>query len=597
GTSTSTEQPELDDNIPAPPTEEEIAVMEGREQPSQPGTSTSTEQLEIDDNIPAPPTEEEIAVMEGRELQPQPGASTSTEQPALDENLSASPTEEISDFPTAEEILEFPTEDSPLILVEDDWAKLIRVPIKDGQTVHGEVSISENNCEILISGITEADASELPIIYGLEVDLFRTTSPMENHFFKYKNEEGAVLPVERVQILADEGRVAPVIHRVGQQVAFLSIGYVPTIGKVLSLGEQPDSLVRIAVPSSIMDDDLEMLPLNIFVRKDGEEQGMYKPIQYVYTDEINGDERVDVNESPQETKVVVGQKLSFSLPELSIEGRVEHIDTALGYPIVFAHVPVSPGQVESMTQQLQTSFQLRDYYVPIEWKGQLIKAPVVLRIGDKVIGGKIKIMRLVEDEYGYSTLVPEWATVTDWRPVSMNAERVKQNVRAAVGDAWAHPEQLQLGSTIELLDLLPFNLQAKSLQKLIKKQVVPQKQIEKIHTKIKDIIENTLLPKITEDKLEDKLEDTLDTIVRNHPIYDYSPYQIQNNEQYIIKQTVEVVYEVATEVVRKSIKELLQNEEFGHDLQTQIRTEMDPIIKEVSREASQYYHYKVDSNE
>ncbi|WP_042229877.1 hypothetical protein, partial [Paenibacillus popilliae] len=33
----------------------------------QPGTSTSTEQPELDDNIPAPPTEEEIAVMEGRE--------------------------------------------------------------------------------------------------------------------------------------------------------------------------------------------------------------------------------------------------------------------------------------------------------------------------------------------------------------------------------------------------------------------------------------------------------------------------------------------------------------------------------------------------
>ncbi|GAC42869.1 hypothetical protein [Paenibacillus popilliae] len=51
GISTSTEQSELDDNIPTL-TEEEIAVMEGREQQSQPGTRTASEQSELEQIIP-----------------------------------------------------------------------------------------------------------------------------------------------------------------------------------------------------------------------------------------------------------------------------------------------------------------------------------------------------------------------------------------------------------------------------------------------------------------------------------------------------------------------------------------------------------------
>ncbi|GAC41817.1 hypothetical protein, partial [Paenibacillus popilliae] len=602
GTSTSTEQLELDDNIPAPPTEEEIALWKGKNKQSQPGASTTSEQSELDDNIPAPQTEEEIAVVEEREQQSQPGTSTSTEQPALNENIPV--------LPTRENILDFPTEDSPLILNADDWGKLIRVPYKDEKMVLGRLLYAPNrSCRISISGITEADASELPIIYGLEDDnLLRTTSPMENHFFQYKNEEGVVLPVEEVQISADLDRVAPVIHRVGQKVTFQWSGEgrekETIIGKVLSLGEQPHSFVRISVSSSITETDFEILPLNIFVRMDGE-QGMYKPVQYVYTDEISLDEHVDVNESPQETAVVVGQKLLFSLPERSIVGRVEHIDTVLGYPIVFVHVPVSPEHVQSVKQQLQAVFQEQYFDEPMEWKGQLIDAPVVFRIGDEVIGGSVHVGG-------------EWVSVTNWRHISIHPDEVKQNMIQIISIALAHPEQylkLELGSTIEILDLLSLNLRAKSLQKLIKTQLVPQQQIEMLHTKINDILVSNLVPRITEDALKDALEgaleDKLDALVINHPYYDYSPYQIQNSDKYMQKQLVEVgakvVCEVATEVARKSIEGLLQNKiaAFGFSSLKQIRDEMDPIfrnklaptVEEVFRKASQYYPVEKVVNE
>ncbi|WP_042228803.1 hypothetical protein [Paenibacillus popilliae] len=575
------------------------SVEECCEMEPQPGTSLSTEQPELDDNIPAPPTEEEIAAMEGREQQSQPGTSDNTPTPSpIKPNgegewsiseLSEDEQVDENNNRVKEEIAEFPTEDRPLILDARERRKLIRVPFKEGETVLGELSSIENNGEILITGLTEADASELPTIYGLEnANLLRTTTLTENHFFKYRNEEGAVLPVETVHISVHPNRIAPVIRHEGQKFTLQwdelqgGVGSVTktVIGKVLSLGDQPHSFVRIGVPLSTTNQEFRELPLNIFVRKDGEQQGRYKPIQYVYTDEINRDEHVDVNESPQETAVVVGQKLSLPFAEPSIEGRVEHIDTVLNYPIVFVHVAVLPERVQSVKQQLQALSRERHCSVPMEWKGQSITAPVVVRIGDEVIGGKVEYIIVVEDD-ALHVHVPfdEWLAVTHWRPVSMNAERAKQIVRNVL----AHPERL--GSTIELLDLLPFNLQAKSLQKLIKKQVVPQQQIEKIHTKIKDLIVNTLLPNITEDKL--------DAILQTHSIYDYSFYKIQNNEEYITKQ--------AAELVRKSILEILQNDiaTIGYSLQTQIRNELDPFVKEVIRDIRDIYEEKrrIETNE
>ncbi|WP_234399880.1 hypothetical protein [Paenibacillus popilliae] len=551
GTSTSTEQPELDDNIPAPPTEEEIAAMEGREQQSQPGTS---------DNTPTPSP-----------IKPNGEGERSINELSEDEQVDE------NNNRVKEEIAEFPTEDRPLILDARERRKLIRVPFKEGETVLGELSSNENNGEILITGLTEADASELPTIYGLEnANLLRTTSLTENHFFKYRNEEGAVLPVETLQIHAAPDQIAPVIHRVGQKVSLQwsdwqhFVTYSRRVkkrllGKVLSLGDQPHSFVQIGVPSSTTNQQLKEFPLNIFVRTDGEQQGRYKPIQYVYTDEINRDEHVDVNESPQETAVVVGQKLSLPFAEPSIEGRVEHIDTVLNYPIVFVHVAVLPERVQSVKQQLQALSRERHCSVPMEWKGQSITAPVVVRIGDEVIGGKVG--NVVEPDDGDAFIA--WASVTDWRPVSLNAEDAERIVRIGIKEIREHPERL--GSTIELLDLLPFNLQAKSLQKLMKTQVVPQQQIKKIHAKIKDMIVNTLLPNITKD-------DMLNAIVLKYPIYNYGPYQIQNNEEYIIKQAVELV--------RKSILELLQNDmaALGYSLQTQIRNEINPVVKEVIRD-------------
>ncbi|GAC43854.1 hypothetical protein, partial [Paenibacillus popilliae] len=534
------------------------------------GTSTSTEQPELDDNIPAPPTEEEIAVMEGRELQPQPGTSVSMEQPELNENIPVHPTKEIS---------EFPTEDRPLILDAED-SKVIRVPFKEGQTLIGELSFNEytqdNKVSITITGITEADTSELPIIYGLEEDnLFRTSSTMENHFFKYRNEEGTVLPVETVEIVPFNNP-GPAVHRVGQKVALrwsemqqqvdtpghFSRVYKTVVGKVLSLGDQPDSFVRIGVPKSTTSQQLDEFPLNTFVRIDGEEQGIYKPVLYVYTNEIKPDERIDVNESTQETKIVVGKELSLQLPELSINGIIEHIDTVQGYPIVFLHVPVSPEHVQSVKQQLETVFQDQQYDVPMEWKGQLINAaPVIVRIGDEVIGGKvINTDENVEDGDEHDD--EEWIEVTHWRSVSENAEHVKEAIIGFLDQ----PEQV--GSTVEmLLDLFSFNLQAKSLQKLIKKQVVPQQQLEKLHTKIKDIMANTLLPNIT--------NDMLDAFVQNHSIYNYSPYQIDNIDENLTKQLLEVVRELISE----------QNE----SLQAQIRYKMDPVVKEVIRDIRDIY--------
>ncbi|GAC41220.1 hypothetical protein [Paenibacillus popilliae] len=570
------------------------SAVECCEMDPQPGTSTTSEPSELDDNIPAPPTEEEIAVMEGREQPPQPGTSDNTRTPSqfkpngegvrsiseqLDVNnisandnnsLSKKPTQLSPWFPTEEEISQFPTEGSPLILNARERRKLIHVPFKEGNTVLGELSFSENYCEILISGLTEADASRLPIIYGLEnANLLRTNSLTENHFFKYRNEAGAVLPVETMHISVHPNRFAPVIRRVGQKFTLqwdelqeMGIVTKTVIGKVLSLGDQPNSFVQIGVPLSTTIEEFRELPLNIFVRMDGEDQGTYKPIQYVYTDEIQQNNPVDVNESPQETAVVVGQKLSFSLPEGSIEGMVEHIDTVLRYPIVFIHVPVSPEHVQSKKQQLQAVFQEQCLDIPMEWKGQRINAPVVFRIGDEVIGGRI------------GNVDVEWEEVTHWRPVSLSAENAKQVVKSTIEGIQAHPERL--GSTIEMLDLFPFDLQAKSLQKLIKAQVVPQQQLKKLHTKLEDIMVNTVLPNIT--------KELVDTIVLNHAIYDYSPYQIGSSEEYIVKQAVELV--------KKSITELLQNDiaTFGLSLHEKVRKEMDPVVMEVAREASYYYH-------
>ncbi|GAC42643.1 hypothetical protein PPOP_2001 [Paenibacillus popilliae ATCC 14706] len=89
------------------------SIVECCEVEPQPGTSKSMEQPELDDNIPAPPIEEEIAVMVGREEQPQPGPSKSTEQPEVDNTI---PTVKPKDTEAIEQALNeiAETNDAPL---------------------------------------------------------------------------------------------------------------------------------------------------------------------------------------------------------------------------------------------------------------------------------------------------------------------------------------------------------------------------------------------------------------------------------------------------------------------------------------------------